>query len=47
MPAQTHSLHWIADAGFRRAVADYLGREIQLVGDDMAETAEFGPFRRG
>lgn len=47
MPARTHSLHWIADAGFRRAVADYLGREIQLVGDDMAETAEFGPFRRG
>ena len=47
MPAETHSLHWIADPGFRRAVEDYLHRETRLVGEDIAETAEFGPFRRG
>ena len=47
MPKATHSLHWIADPGFRRALAGYLEGEAEAVGDDMAETAAFGPFRRG
>lgn len=47
MPSHTHSLHWIADPGFRRALAGYLQQEAQAVGDDMAETAAFGPYRRG
>lgn len=47
LPSQIHSLHWVADAGFRRALADHLEQEGQAVGDDMAETAAFGPFKRG
>lgn len=47
LPVETHSLHWVADAGFRRALAGYLTDEIAAVGDDIAETAAFGPFRRG
>ena len=33
-PATTYSAHWIADPGFRRAVADYLERERRQVADD-------------
>ncbi|MBV0892482.1 GNAT family N-acetyltransferase [Paracoccus sp. Z118] len=47
MPSEIHSLHWIADPGFRRALEGYLQHEAEAVGDDMAETAAFGPFRRG
>ena len=31
LPVAVHSLHWIADAGFRRAIADYLKAERQAV----------------
>lgn len=47
MPSETHSLHWVADPGFRRALVGYLDEEIAAVGDDMAETAAYGPYRRG
>ena len=47
LPSQIHSLHWVADPSFRRAIAGYLDEEGQAVGDDMAETAAFGPFKRG
>ena len=47
LPSQIHSLHWVADPSFRRAIAGYLDEEGQAVGDDMAETAAFGPYRRG
>jgi predicted N-acyltransferase len=47
MPTPTYSLHWIADAGFRRAVSDYLARERQAVGEDIAFMLERGPFRKG
>ena len=46
LPSEIHSVHWIADAGFRAAIADYLRHETAAVGDDMAETATFGPYRR-
>ena len=46
LPSEIHSVHWIADAGFRAAIADYLRHETAAVGDDMAETAAFGPYRR-
>ncbi|WP_299361091.1 GNAT family N-acetyltransferase [uncultured Paracoccus sp.] len=46
MPSEIHSLHWVGDPGFRAALADYLADEGAVVGDDMAETAAFGPFRR-
>lgn len=47
MPTETHSLHWVADAGFRRALEDYLVQEREAVTDDIETVAEFGPFRRG
>ncbi|KGJ18402.1 GNAT family N-acetyltransferase [Paracoccus sanguinis] len=47
LPAATHSIHWIADPGFRAALAAHLEDEDAAVGDDMAETAAFGPYRRG
>ncbi|THD85332.1 N-acetyltransferase [Aliigemmobacter aestuarii] len=46
MPAEIHSLHWIADAGFRRAVADYLAAERRAVAEDMEILTSMGPFRR-
>lgn len=46
-PVTTQSAHFIAHAGLRRAVADYLKRERR----DVAQMAEYldehGPFRRG
>ncbi len=46
MPVATHSAHWIAHPGLRRAVADYLVRERREV-EQMAEIlAEHGPFRK-
>ncbi len=46
-PVTTRSLHWIADPGFRRAVADYLGRERAAVDEEQALLAAMTPFRRG
>ena len=47
LPTQTHSLHWLADPGFFRAVEDYLARERAAVDHDISALAEFTPFRRG
>ncbi|MEO8668878.1 MAG: GNAT family N-acetyltransferase [Bauldia sp.] len=45
-PTTTYSAHWIADPGFRRAVADYLVRERRQVASDSEALLEFMPFRR-
>jgi uncharacterized protein len=47
LPVQTHSLHWIADPGFRRAVAQYLDQERAAVGEEIEVLTAYGPFRRG
>ncbi|TWI33261.1 GNAT family N-acetyltransferase [Paracoccus sulfuroxidans] len=47
LPSMTHSLHWVADPGFRKAIADYLVRERAAVDEDIAILTEMGPFRRG
>ncbi|MBH0239803.1 GNAT family N-acetyltransferase [Methylobrevis albus] len=47
LPATTHSAHWIADPGFREAVADYLVRERAAVAADAEACLELSPFRRG
>jgi predicted N-acyltransferase len=44
-PMTTYSAHWIADAGFRRAVADYLGSERRQVANDGVALAEYLPFK--
>lgn len=46
LPAETHSLHWIADPGFRRAVADYLAQERAAVDEEIEILTAYGPFRR-
>lgn len=46
-PVETWSAHYIADPGFRRAVADFLIREREAVTQDMAFLGEMAPFRRG
>jgi len=47
LPVATHSLHWIADEGFRRAVAQFLEQEREAVDDDIEILTSYGPFRRG
>jgi uncharacterized protein len=41
-----HSLHWIADPGFRRAVAHYLDQERAAVTEEIEVLTAYGPFRR-
>jgi hypothetical protein len=46
MPTPTYSAHYIAHAGLRRAVDEYLRRERQAVAEHIEELAERGPFRK-
>ena len=45
-PVLTHSAHWIAHAGFRAAVADYLQRERAAVIDDFDYLKDRTPFKK-
>jgi predicted N-acyltransferase len=47
LPQTTYSAHYIADSGFRRAVADYLKHERAHVAAAVRELTEAGPFRKG
>ncbi|WP_370673719.1 GNAT family N-acetyltransferase [Pleomorphomonas sp. PLEO] len=47
LPETTRSAHYIADAGFRRVVADFLTRERRAVLSAETELESLGPFRRG
>src|SRR5204863_6591309 len=44
-PVATHSAHYIANAAFRRAVADYLHNERAYVAMEAAELSAALPFR--
>jgi predicted N-acyltransferase len=46
LPQATYSAHYIADAGLRRAVADYLVRERAYVKAAGEELADYAPFRK-
>jgi len=46
-PVTTWSMHWIADQGFRAAVADFLERERAGVAQDQLVLGERTPFKRG
>ena len=46
LPVEVHSLHWIADPGFSRAVAQYLDAERRAVTEDIEVATAYGPFRR-
>ncbi len=45
-PVVTTSLHFIPDAGFRRAIADFLGRERAAIADELEWAREALPYRR-
>ncbi|MFT3690678.1 GNAT family N-acetyltransferase [Paenirhodobacter sp.] len=47
LPVVTHSLHWIPNPSFRRAVSSYLEEERRAVAEEVAALEELGPFRRG
>jgi hypothetical protein len=46
-PVQTFSAHWIADPGFRAAVADFLERERAGVASDQLYLGTRTPFKQG
>lgn len=46
MPVQTVSAHWLAHAGFARAVEDFLSREAEGIGRYVDELNEHSPFRK-
>lgn len=46
-PVTTWSAHWIADPGFRAAVAEFLERERAGIAQDQAWLGERLPFRKG
>ena len=47
LPARTHSLHWLADEGFREAVAQFCEAEGRQVDHEVEVLTAYGPFRRG
>ena len=46
LPVATHSLHWIADPGFKKAVAEYLRAEARAVDQEIEVLTAYGPFRK-
>ncbi len=47
LPCATFSAHWIANAGFRDAIEDYLQRETRQVDWEIEALGEHSPFRKG
>src|ERR1700757_4613774 len=45
LPVPTYSAHWIPDPAFRKAVAQFLARERQMIEHKMEGLGEFSPFR--
>ena len=46
LPTQTHSLHWVGDPGFAKAIAQYLEAERQAVEQEIEILTDYGPFKR-
>jgi len=45
IPTPTWSAHWIADARFADAIADFLARETDAIGHYLDELGEHSPYR--
>jgi len=45
VPTATWSAHWIADARYADAIADFLQRETAAISDYLDELAEHSPYR--
>jgi len=46
LPTRCHSLHWIAEPGFRDAIERYLHAERDAVGEEIEVMTDYGPFRK-
>ncbi len=46
LPTQTHSLHWVGEPGFARAVETFLDQERRAIEQDIEVLTAYGPFRR-
>ena len=46
LPHPVHSLHWIAEPGFRAAVEDFLVAERAAVDEEIEILTSYGPFRK-
>ena len=46
LPVETHSLHWVRDAGFADAIAQYLVAERAAVSEEIDVLTGYGPFKR-
>jgi len=46
LPHKTYSTHWIADEGFRTAVARFIAHERDAIDRDVAVLQGLGPFKR-
>jgi uncharacterized protein len=46
LPRPTYSAHWIADPGFREAVARFLEEERAVVAQRIEALEEWGPFKK-
>ncbi|MEM6637606.1 MAG: GNAT family N-acetyltransferase [Pseudomonadota bacterium] len=46
LPVATHSLHWVADEGFARAIEQFLEAEKQAVDEEIEVLTDYGPFRK-
>ncbi|MEM8956616.1 MAG: GNAT family N-acetyltransferase [Pseudomonadota bacterium] len=46
LPVTTHSLHWVADARFSRAIAEYLEAEKAAIDEEIEVLTSYGPFRK-
>ena len=46
LPVRTYSAHWIADPGFRSALARYLAAERHAVDEEMARLSAASPYRQ-
>lgn len=46
LPAETHSLHWLADPGFSEAVGRYLEAERDAISEEAEILTSYGPFKR-
>lgn len=46
MPVAIHSLHWVADPGFRDAIQQFLHAEKAAIDDDIEVMTDYGPFKK-
>lgn len=46
LPVTTHSLHWVADERFSRAIAEYLEAERAAIDEEIEVLTSYGPFRK-